>query len=79
VLAGLPASTRDGRLRAVISHILTLAGAHDAKAVVIETLDFADARQQGREHAGDRPARGRRGRRYVPWSRASPPQRCGTG
>jgi IS605 OrfB family transposase len=53
-LAGLPASTRDGRLRAVISHILQIAATHDAKAVVIENLDFAD----------NRPARGRRGRRY---------------
>jgi hypothetical protein len=63
-LTGLPASTRDGRLRAVISDILNLAAAHDAKAVVIENLDFLDARQQGREHAGNRPSRGRRGRRY---------------
>jgi hypothetical protein len=29
---------------------------------VIENLDFADARQQGRERTGRRPARGRRGR-----------------
>jgi hypothetical protein len=63
-LAGLPASARDGRLRAVISRILNLAAAHAAKAVVIENLDFTDARQQGREHTGNRPARGRRGRRY---------------
>ncbi|HET9877328.1 MAG TPA: hypothetical protein VFQ37_16465 [Mycobacterium sp.] len=63
-LAGLPATARDGRLRAVISRILETAAAHDAKAVVIEDLDFADARQQGREHSGNRPARGRRGRRY---------------
>jgi hypothetical protein len=62
--AGLPASTRDGRLRAVLSSILDLAAAHGAKAVVIENLDFADARRRGREHAGNRPARGRRGRRY---------------
>ncbi len=64
VLAGLSVSARDGRLRAVISGILTLAAAHGAKAVVIENLDFADARRQGREHAGNRPSRGRRGRRY---------------
>jgi hypothetical protein len=64
MLAGLPASTRDGRLRAVISAILNIAAAHNAKAVVIENLDFADARQQGRERSGNRPSRGRRGRRY---------------
>jgi IS605 OrfB family transposase len=64
VLAGLPATTRDARLRTVISRILNLAAAHDAKAVVIENLDFAQARQQGREHVGNRPSGGRRGRRY---------------
>ncbi|MGH3967843.1 MAG: hypothetical protein ACRDTV_06940, partial [Mycobacterium sp.] len=63
-LTGLPASTRDGRLRAVISAILHLAAIHHAKAVVIENLDFAEVRQAGREHAGNRPSRGRRARRY---------------
>jgi len=31
---------------------------------VIENLDFGTARDQGREHAGSRPARGRRGRAF---------------
>jgi hypothetical protein len=31
---------------------------------VIEDLDFADAREQGREHDGSRLSRGRRGRRF---------------
>jgi hypothetical protein len=34
------------------------------RAVVIEDLDFADAREQGRERAGSRPSRGRRGRGF---------------
>lgn len=63
-LAGLPSSTRDGRLRAAITSILTIARSHRASAVVIEDLDFADARHQGREHTGNRPARGRRGRAF---------------
>ena len=34
------------------------------RAVVIEDLDFADAAEQGRERAGRRPSRGRRGRGF---------------
>jgi hypothetical protein len=63
-LAGLPSGTRDGRLRAVITTILTTAREHRASAVMIENLDFADARRQGRERAGNRPSRGRRGRAF---------------
>jgi IS605 OrfB family transposase len=37
---------------------------HGAGAVVIEDLDFADARRQGRERAGHRPSQGRRGRAF---------------
>jgi hypothetical protein len=59
-LDGLPASTRDGRLRAAITKVLDLAGAEDCRAIAIETLDFADARAAGRETMG----RGRRGRRF---------------
>jgi IS605 OrfB family transposase len=61
-LAGLPSSTRDGRLRAAITGILVTAAEHRASAVVIEDLDFADARHHGLERTGSRPAHGRRGR-----------------
>ena len=63
-LAGLPSSTRDGRLRAAITSILATAREHRASAVVIENLDFDDARRHGRERAGSRPSRGRRGRAF---------------
>jgi len=63
-LAGLPAGTRDGRLRAAISELIAMAKACGAEAVVIEDLDFAEARVEGREHAGRRPARGTRARAY---------------
>jgi IS605 OrfB family transposase len=63
-LAGLPATTRDGRLRAAISGLIATARANGARAVVIEDLDFAEARAEGRERSGSRPARGRRGRGF---------------
>jgi IS605 OrfB family transposase len=63
-LAGLPAATRDGRLRAAISDLLVIARAHEARAIVIENLDFAQARTEGREQSGNRPSRGRRGRAF---------------
>jgi hypothetical protein len=63
-LAGLPSSTRDGRLRAAITSILTTAREHRASAVMIENLDFDDARRTGRERTGSRPSRGRRGRAF---------------
>jgi IS605 OrfB family transposase len=63
-LAGLPATTRDGRLRAAISGLIATAGQHGARAIVIEDLDFAQARAEGREHHGSRPSRGRRGRGF---------------
>ncbi len=63
-LAGLPASTRDGRLRAAISTLIATARQHGARAVVIEDLDFAGARSEGRERTGSRPSRGRRGRGF---------------
>ena len=59
VLDGLPASTRDGRLRAAISATLDLAIQQGCSAISIEDLDFTDARQTGRETLG----RGRRGKR----------------
>ncbi len=63
-LAGLPAATRDGRLRAAVSTLIATAKEHGARAVVIEDLDFAEAREQGRERSGNRPSRGRRGRAF---------------
>ena len=63
-LAGLPATARDGRLRAAISGLIATAKQHGARAVVIEDLDFAAARSEGRERHGNRPSRGRRGRAF---------------
>jgi hypothetical protein len=63
-LAGRPAATRDGRLRAAISGLIAAARQHGARAVVIEDLDFADARAEGRERHGNRPSRGRPGRAF---------------
>ena len=63
-LAGLPAATRDGRLRAAISGLIATAKQHGAQAVVIEDLDFAGARAEGRERHGNRPSHGRRGRGF---------------
>jgi len=63
-LAGLPAATRDGRLRAAITSIIAAAKQHGARAIVIEDLDFAEARAEGRERHGNRPSRGRRGRAF---------------
>jgi hypothetical protein len=63
-LAGLPATTRDGHLRAAISSLIGTARARAARALVIEDLDFAAARAEGRERAGSRPSRGRRGRGF---------------
>jgi IS605 OrfB family transposase len=62
--AGLPASRRDGRVRAAITTLLDLADQHHCSAVVIEHLDFADARTTGRETMG-RGTRGKRFRRAV--------------
>ena len=63
-LAGLRSATRDGRLRAAISALITTAKARGARAIVIEDLDFAAARAEGRERAANRPSRGRRGRAW---------------
>jgi hypothetical protein len=62
--AGLPASKRDGRVRAPITLLLDTATHHRCAAVVVENLDFADARATGRETLG-RGARGKRFRRTV--------------
>jgi hypothetical protein len=63
-LEGLPTPTRDGRLRAAISRLIALAEAAGCQAVVVEDLDFTQARIEGREHHGRRPSRGRPGRSY---------------
>jgi hypothetical protein len=57
--AGLRASRRDGRVRAAITSLLDHAERAGCGAVVIENLDFADARATGREILG----RGKRGKR----------------
>jgi hypothetical protein len=62
--AGLRASRRDGRVRAAITALLDAAADARCSAVVIENLDFADARATGRETMG-RGTRGRRFRRTV--------------
>ncbi|WP_329534457.1 hypothetical protein OG568_35050 [Streptomyces sp. NBC_01450] len=59
-LAGLPATTRDARLREAISQLIHLAQVHDCAALVVENLDFADVRTTGREKLG----RGRRGKAF---------------
>ena len=63
-LAGLPATARDGRVRAAISGLIRLAREHGCRATVIEDLDFAENRELGRERTGGRPSRGRQGSRY---------------
>ena len=62
--AGLAASRRDARIRSAITTLLNLAEQERCAAVVIENLDFADARATGREVLG-RGGRGKRFRRAV--------------
>jgi IS605 OrfB family transposase len=57
--AGLPASRRDGRVRAAISALVQLAHQQNCSAIVVENLNFAEARATGRETLG----RGQRGKR----------------
>jgi hypothetical protein len=56
---GLRASRRDGRVRAAISMLLDHAHLQNCSAIVVENLDFVDARATGRETLG----RGKRGKR----------------
>jgi hypothetical protein len=49
ITAGLAASRRDGRVRAAITRLLDHAQHNGCGAIVIENLDFADARATGRE------------------------------
>jgi hypothetical protein len=62
--AGLPASRRDGRVRAAITALLDHARDTGCGAVVVENLDFADARATGRETLGQGTG-GKRWRRTV--------------
>ena len=57
---GLPASTRDGHLRAAITELLDRAQAAGSQAIVVEDLNFEDARATGRETQG----RGKNGKRF---------------
>ncbi len=59
ITAGLAAPRRDGRVRAAITALLDRAQQHNCAAVVVENLDFADARATGRETLG----RGKGGKR----------------
>lgn len=59
-LTGLPASTRDARLRDAISTLLRHADDTGCASLSIENLNFTDARTTGRETMG----RGRRGRTF---------------
>ena len=59
-LEGLPATQRDGRLRAAISGLIRLAGASGLGAIAVEDLDFTQEKRVSRETHG----RGRRGRRF---------------
>lgn len=63
-LAGLPATTRDGRLRAAVTTLLDTAREYGACALVVENLNFEEKRAEGRERAKNRPSRGRRGRAF---------------
>jgi hypothetical protein len=63
-LSGLSASQRDGRLRAAISAVIELARERGCLAIVMEDLNFAAVRDQGRERHHGRPSHGARGRRY---------------
>jgi hypothetical protein len=60
LLDGLPASTRDGRLRAAVAKLIWLATSSGCRSVVVEDLDFTAVRQEGRETMG----RGEHGRRF---------------
>jgi IS605 OrfB family transposase len=71
---GLRATQRDGRVRAAISTLLDLADQHNCSAIVVENLDFADARATGRETLG----RGKRGKRLRRTIAGIPTRKFGT-
>ncbi len=62
--AGLRAPRRDARVRAAISAVLDLAQRHKCAAIVVENLDFTDARATGRDTLGPG-VRGKRFRRRI--------------
>ena len=78
-LAGLPAATRDGWLRDAISGLIATARQHGARALVIEDLDFADARAEGREQEGVGPPAARGAGGSAGRSPGSRPGGSGTG
>jgi hypothetical protein len=61
----LPASQRDGRIRAAITTLIGIARDRGCAAIAVEDLDFTAARELGREHAARRPSRGRGYRRMI--------------
>ena len=72
-LYGLPASTRDGRLRSAVGKLVRLATSSGCQSIVIENLNFTEARQTGRETLG----RGRRGKRFCSVVAGIPTRRFG--
>jgi hypothetical protein len=74
-VAGLPASRRDGRVRAAITALLDHAEHQQCTAVVVENLNFVDARATGRETLG----RGQRGKRLRRTIAGLPPPGSGPG
>jgi hypothetical protein len=77
-LAGLPATARDGRVRAAVSALIATAREHGAQAVVIENLHFAEARSEGREKTGTGRPEASAAAGSGTSSRASPPPGSGT-
>ncbi|HYY79515.1 MAG TPA: hypothetical protein VFD04_10080 [Actinomycetes bacterium] len=59
-LEGLPATIRDGRVRQAVTTLIHLARQNGCRSMMIENLDFSDARQIGRERLG----RGHRGKLF---------------
>ena len=57
----LPAPARDGHIRAAVTRVIATAKQQRAQAIVIEELDFAPARAEGRERTGNRPRAARAG------------------
>src|ERR671930_423517 len=51
-LEGLPATIRDGRVRQAVTTLIHLARQNGCRSMMIENLDFSDARQIGRERLG---------------------------